>query len=283
MSNSLGLNRYHGLSAALGTMHCKEKVISPEIESSLGITVRTVKIHTDRFGTFSGEIPRSGSRLETAILKAKAAMLETGCRLGIASEGSITSDPQIPLLGVDLETIVFIDSELDLVIHESIRSNYIVAAKGNFSPADSLEDFLLRADFPNHGLLVRPENHSGPFYKGISSLEVLKEAISVCSKASGRAVVENDFRANFSPSRMSNIKACTEKLVKRILSSCPDCVSPGYGKTSVIFGLPCRDCGEISNNVAKADVHSCAVCLRSETFKRLSREADPRFCDCCNP
>ena len=48
---------------ALGTMHGKEAVIAPPL-AALGVTVVLAEVETDRFGTFSGDVPRAGSMIE---------------------------------------------------------------------------------------------------------------------------------------------------------------------------------------------------------------------------
>lgn len=62
---------------ALGTMHGKEQAIAPPL-AALGIRIESTAIDTDRFGTFSRNVPRSGNMLEAARSKARAAAEATG-------------------------------------------------------------------------------------------------------------------------------------------------------------------------------------------------------------
>jgi len=56
--------------AVLATMHHKEKVIAPIIEQELGIKVIVPQdFDTDRFGTFTREVKRTGNQIEAARLK----------------------------------------------------------------------------------------------------------------------------------------------------------------------------------------------------------------------
>jgi len=73
--------------AALGTMHGKAAAIVPPL-ARLGITLVVPKrLDTDRFGTFTAEVPRKGTMDDAARTKARAAIAATGLPVGIASEG----------------------------------------------------------------------------------------------------------------------------------------------------------------------------------------------------
>ena len=70
-------------------MHRKEEAIAPALMSALGLLVEpTAGLDTDQLGTFSGEIPRSGTMLEVAVRKARLGMSVMGLPLGLASEGT---------------------------------------------------------------------------------------------------------------------------------------------------------------------------------------------------
>jgi hypothetical protein len=63
MSNSL----FAGRSLVIASMHGKERVIAPGLESSLGVdTLVSDRLNTDLLGTFSGEQPRTISPLDAA-------------------------------------------------------------------------------------------------------------------------------------------------------------------------------------------------------------------------
>jgi hypothetical protein len=200
---------YFGKSATLPTLHGKETVISPIFQSALGLIIQVTEIDTDQFGTFSGETPRTLSQFDAAVAKARAAIALTGTPLAIASEGTIGPNPLIPIASSDLETLVFIDSERDLIIHESFRSSEIVAARIAIEPGENLDKFLAKADFPNHALIVRTESPAAfEAVKGIRDFEKLVQAIHDLARESGHVIVESDLRASHSPSRMQNIAEC---------------------------------------------------------------------------
>jgi DNA-directed RNA polymerase subunit RPC12/RpoP len=275
---------YFGKIAVLPTLHEKDSVIAPIFQTELGIQVQVADIDTDQFGTFAGEIPRTFSQLDAAIAKARAAIASTGVPLAIASEGTIGPNPLIPIASSDLETMVFVDSEQDLVIHETYRSEEITSARRVLRPGDSLDDFLSRADFPAHALIVRTEQTLATTpVKGIRNRAVLVQAIQDLSGDSGSVIVESDLRASFSPSRMRNIAACARLLARRMASICPKCNTAGWGSISPVFGLPCADCGSNVDSAVRSDQYGCGKCEHRQFFARAATVAEARFCDSCNP
>ena len=93
---------------ALGTMHGKEAVIAPPL-AALGVTVVLAEVETDRFGTFSGEVARTGSMIEAARAKAQAAIAATGLPVGLASEGAYGPHPHFSFLPFGRELLVWLD------------------------------------------------------------------------------------------------------------------------------------------------------------------------------
>ena len=275
---------YLGRRATLPTLHGKESAISPIFQSVLGISVEVSKVDTDQFGTFSGETPRTLSQFDAAVAKARAAIALTGIPLAIASEGTIGPHPMIPIASSDVETLVFIDSERDLIIHETFQSSEIVTARAVVRPGENLDAILSRADFPTHAMIVRTEGPAAiSAIKGIRDFETLEKAIQKLAQDTGSVIVESDLRASSSPSRMLNIAESARLLAGRILSTCPQCHSPGWGRVAPVFGLPCGDCGELVESAVAADQLGCVKCDHKRTVPRLDNLAEARFCDSCNP
>ncbi len=265
-------------------MHKKEAAIAPAFAEFLGMQVVVAAIDTDQYGTFAGEIKRMHSPKATAIAKAQAGMNAENLPIGLASEGTIGPHPVSGFTTVDTEIMVFVDNELDLVIDEKVQSFNIVAQATVAAPHDDISEFLRKADFPRHGLIVRPEK--GPVNavaKGITDLPTLKSAIEKYSANSGRVLIENDFRAHFSPSRMDVILQCSELLAERVASTCPDCLTPGWGRIDPIRGLDCSDCGNRIDWAIQADRSGCYKCENTEIHPRPIHTADPRWCNTCNP
>jgi hypothetical protein len=145
---------YKNTLAVLATMHGKERVIAPVLKDGLGLDVcLAMDLDTDRFGTFSRDIERTGSQLDAA--KAKiAAGFECApyARVGIASEGSFGPHPYIPFLALDRELVLLIDRErgLELAGHfASPETNY---GHTVVSDVETAIAFAEGSKFPDHGL-----------------------------------------------------------------------------------------------------------------------------------
>jgi hypothetical protein len=83
-------------------MHGKEQAIAPVLKESLDLYIEVPpEFNSDRFGTFTRDIPRAGSQLESARNKALAAMEVTGSDLGLASEGAFGPHPAMPWVACD--------------------------------------------------------------------------------------------------------------------------------------------------------------------------------------
>ncbi len=278
---------YAGLVAVLATKHGKLPLIAPPLEETVGLRVKAVAVDTDSLGTFTGDIPRQGPPLETAIAKARLGMSAAGHALGLASEGSIGPDPTMPFVNADREIVVLVDDESGIVIWESHSSWDVVATTTSVAAGNDLGPFLAKASFPDHQLIVRPSIGSvHPIHKGISSIEKLAAAVAECAAASadGLALVETDLRAHACPSRRAVIAAAAERLAGRVAARCPICGAPGWGRIDVQFGVPCRWCGtEVAR--PRAEIDGCPACEHRETRPVVSPNdrADPGECPYCNP
>ena len=278
---------YAGRTAVLATKHDKLALIAPPLEALVGMIVDDVAVDTDVLGTFTGEVPRPGSPLETAVAKARLGMRAAGRFLGLASEGSIGPDPMMPFVHSDREIVVLVDDANEIVVWESESSWDIVATSTSVTPDDELDPLLVRARFPEHLLIVRPNSGPvGPIHKGISQRDHLMSAITECAAAStdGLARVETDLRAHACPSRRTVIAAAAERLANRITTRCPACAAPGWGRVDVIFGVPCARCGSEVHR-PRAEIDGCVACDHRATRSIVPAEArvDPGECPVCNP
>lgn len=279
---------YLGMSASIATKHGKEKVMSPIFHRWLGMQLyRCISVDTDQFGTFTGEIPRIDTMLETARKKAREAVRQSGCAIGLGSEGSFGPDPYMPFLASGAEAILLYDSLMDHEIYVQRRT------RTNFDhiiirPDEDPSTFLQRVGFPNHAIIIKPERTDEPYdmIKGLTDPKSLHDNIRSMARRSrtGRALIQTDMRAHLNPTRMSAIGIVTKHLVLRIMRLCPGCGLPGYGQSDVERGIPCAACG-IPTSLTKADVYSCRRCGFSELrhIRSESLRADPRYCVCCNP
>jgi hypothetical protein len=277
---------YFKKEVVLTSKHRKIDLIKPAFDISVGCNLFELPLDTDQLGTFTGDIARLDPPLETAIKKARLGMSHTGTPLGIASEGSICPDPIVPFLHSDIEYLVFVDDENEIVISETFRSFDITLFTTTVSPKSDLNQFLQKADFPNHKLIVRPNrsDKSGSI-KGIDDQQYLSEVIEKIAETSpdGLVVVESDLRAISSPSRQKNIEQVANLLALRISQLCPDCKLPGWGCVGYEKGLTCSECGSDNQLAIRQEILGCAKCEFTKSGKVIASELSPANCDICNP
>ena len=273
---------YEKQKAALASCHGKEQAIAPALAEHLGLELTVPGgINTDALGTFSGEVARDLSMLETVRRKARLGMRATGLPIGLASEGSFGPDPVLGIIPAACELLHFIDNTRGIEITERLASNRTNYSGLEVNEGASLEAFLEQAQFPSHGLIVK--SGDSVLRKGITCRPELDAAITQ-AQARGACRVETDMRAHFNPTRMAEIARLAEKLAARLATPCPACLAPGFGPQGQTPGLECRDCGAPTALVRKI-THRCAACSHEETRPRPDgqTQADPQYCPECNP
>lgn len=281
------MHPYDGVTAALATMHGKEAVIAPALQP-LGIRVERAKaIDTDRFGTFSGEVPRAGSMRDAAIAKARAALETTGARLGLASEGSFGPHPAIPFVAAGREMLALIDSTTGVALCDATVSETTNFAHCTARTAEDCRDFLGRIGFPSHAVIVRPNlGSTHVIEKGIVSPDAFDAAVTVMAGRSGDGLarIETDMRAHLNPTRMAEIAKLARRFAARLEQLCPACGTPGFGPTRSETGLPCTDCHS-PTALVRVVISGCAACSHEIPGPRSDgrTHASPAECPECNP
>ena len=273
---------YCGISAAFATKHLKEEVVAP-IFASIGIEVMVPQVDTDLLGTFSGEIPRTGSPKEIVLKKAHLGISESGLSYAIASEGTVGPDPMIPFVISDIECMAWVDTKRNIEVVEFYQSLEIVASTITIGKGDSLADFLKSADFPNHSLIAKSESGVGKIYKGINTFESLELAINELLEKGEKLILESDLRANHSPSRQKNIAIVAQRLVDRLKVLCPKCQTPGWGVVGYLYGASCRECRRVEEKSVLGKILGCASCEHKVEMKNDRKFIDPAECSFCNP
>lgn len=274
----------------LATMHQKERVISPLLEQELGIKViLPANFNTDRFGTFTRDVPRPSRQRETARLKAESALDLTGKTLGIASEGVFSPHPILPHLPINREIVLLLDREheLEIVGQEiSTETNYSHQLVASLEQA---RDFAAKVGFPEHGLVVMLETNtqnSDDIVKGIITEAQLDDAIARLLRQSktGTVHLETDMRALYNPTRMRAIEQATRNLLEKLNRHCPQCTFPGFEVVEQLRGLRCAACN-LPTELVQADIYGCQKCgFRQEVpFPQGIEKADPAQCAYCNP
>lgn len=287
---AFGAHPYFGQQAALASMHGKEMAIAPPFAQFLNVTLCVPKdVDTDSFGTFSGDIPRTGTAAETVRKKARYGMALEGLPYGLASEGSFGPHRWFPIVAEHHELLIWIDDQLGFELVEQILStdtNYDSMITSRFG---GMDDFLSRVRFPSHALIVRPvapKADSCPVWKGLRDRKQLEEAIRHASMLSqdGNALVQTDMRAHHNPARMKVIRQLAEKLAFRLQCRCQQCGSPGWGVVERLPGLPCSECGTPTDLIV-AEIEGCVRCDYQEHRRPrdVHAHAPASRCPRCNP
>lgn len=270
----------------IATKHSKETVIEPLFSSEFNSDCFTsIDFDTDVLGTFSGEIPRNDSALNTLRAKCELGYKTSNCDLVIASEGSFGPHPTIGFGLADQELVMLKDfkNDLEIVAYEiSFDTNFNGKLITNLV---DLADFAKAANFPSHGLILREsETDTKQIHKGIVTYDELESTFSDLMKQFPSVYVETDMRANFNPMRMKVIKKATLNLIKKIKNLCPSCKIPGFDIVKVNSGLPCENC-HLPTRSTLSHTYQCAKCHYIEEVKypRGIKFEDPTFCDNCNP
>jgi hypothetical protein len=270
----------------IATHHGKEKVIQPVLERSIGVQCYILEdLDTDRFGTFTGEIPREGSPVETLRKKCLYAMELTGADLAVASEGSFGPHPKVYMIPANEEFLILIDkvNQLEIIVRELSTST-------NFScqlvtSLEGLMQFASSVSFPTHALILKDDRAGAKdVVKGIQDERVLQNEFERMLKKHNQVYVETDMRAMNNPMRMEVIAAAAEKLVDRINQRCPACATPGFDVIKVVSGLPCAECSSPTKS-ALSYLYGCSKCGFEEDvlFPNKKEKEDAMYCDYCNP
>lgn len=277
---------FEGRDLLIVTKHNKNEVLKPLFEKQLFVNVSTTtNFDTDQFGTFSGEVERKDDALNTLRKKCLKAMEEYNHDLAIASEGSFGPHPSIPFLTADDELMILIDkkNQLEIISRE-------ITTETNFNgrdikTIDELVDFANLVNYPSHGIILKNQsNQTDAPIKDIKSLNLLIDAFEELIKNGNTCFAETDMRAMNNPTRMKVIEKAGKKLLKKLLSKCPNCSTPGYDVIKVNAGLPCGQCGFPTRSTL-SQLLGCLKCGYTETkFYPNSKEIeDPMYCDRCNP
>lgn len=274
---------WRGQVLAVGTMHAKEQVLGPPVTASTGMRVCAADLDTDALGTFTGEVARPGTALETARRKADLAAADRAAPFGLGSEGSFGPHPEVPMVAVDLELVVLRSADGQVEVVESLLSTDTNHRHLDLTAPEIPASFLDDVAFPDHALVVAPIDGPGPLAKGIVDRATLDAAVARCLDTHGSARVLTDMRAHVNPSRQRVLAQLGARLADRLGARCPRCTTPGWGVVERVPGLPCEWCGGPTDLIA-TDVLACAdaTCGAREHQARAGH-APAGSCPECNP
>lgn len=278
-------NFYHAKAVSLLTQHGKEKIIAPLLQPFLGCQIsHTTAYDTDLLGTFSGETLRIENQIETARKKARIGMDLTGLQVGLASEGAFVADPFGGLLPWNVEIVVWLDDERHFEVI-GIAQGPARSVHRTIRKMAELENFTQEAGFPEHHVVLRPEDErDARIHKGIADWDNLRKIFLNClvTSANGLVFAENDHRAFCSPTRQAMIVRATQDLMKKFESLCPACGLPGFSITGHKAGLHCNTCGS-TTRLPKSFIWQCQACQHLQEKASDKLWAQPSECDVCNP
>ena len=286
MGESSAEQLYRGARIALLTQHGKERVLAPLFASGLGAQLVVAEgFDTDTLGTFTREVDRAGTQLEAARRKAEIAIELSGADIGLGSEGAFVPGP-FGLGSWNIEALVLVDRVrgIEIIGRAGAAGRHL---HGSVATLAELVAFAARAGFPEHGLVLRPNDERDPrVVKGINTQAALETAFEKAVRHATRGVVfvESELRAHLNPTRMASIGEAGRDLVARMKCACPACGLPGFGAIGQVPGLPCRDCGAPTRQPV-AEEFGCVRCEHREErpLRDAAESADPAVCDYCNP
>lgn len=260
-------------SAALLTKHRKSTQLAPGLYD-IGIELVEIDFFdTDKLGTFSGEIPRTLSPRECALLKAKKAVELSGLNVGLGSEGSFGGGPMAGFINWNQEIICLYQKVPELIIYASAEGPTPLRGV----KAESLEDLKQKlADFDRQKwILTCPDG----ILKGLSDSEVI--ALHQTPYTEWPVYLEPDLRAMNSPLRQIMLQKAALNLAERLQSKCPNCAEIDFWPDDKAFGPSCGLCGQPTKEV-KALISHCKSCGYNMS-QQTNLYGDPRYCDYCNP
>ena len=279
-------NYFKGRKLLIASMHEKENAIAPILEKALGVYCYTgIKINTDAFGTFSGEVKRTSSVLSVLREKCNVAMQTNHSDLCVASEGSFGQYPYFPSVSCDEEFVILVDqtNKIEVVAKElSLSTNFNAAEINNYQ---ELRMFAKSVKFPSHGLILRKaKNDFEDVFKGIVRWDSLQNTFNFLLAKYQKVYVETDMRAMYNPTRMKVIRKATQKLVKKLKTGCPNCQFPGFEVSEVVDGLPCNLCSNPTQSTLKY-IYQCKKCSfqKEELYPKGKQQENPMYCNFCNP
>lgn len=275
---------YEGKTAYIVTKHAKAELIGPVLFEKLGIKLVTVEADTDRFGTFSGEIERRRSQLQTALDKARLAKDLMNASLCIASEGTIGPDPTFPVLNSNIETIVFRDYTNDFLIHQTLVSREIYSFRTRLKSEGEVDEVINQLRLEDQAMIVKSSHEKIEFVqKGLKSIDDIRAAVAHAVSISGEAILEPDFRAMHSASRRENIRKCAILLAEKISSTCPSCNRPGWSGSQGSEAKACVSCGGKRTTVPLGVKFRCDGCNHIEDRNDVNSFCAAQYCLDCNP
>jgi len=261
------------------TKHGKLPAVQEALaEAGFSIEIET-GFDTDLLGTFTGEVSRRGTQLDAALGKARQAVLSSGQRYGLGSEGSFGPDPYLGMTPWAMEVLAWWDAQTGHAVHAMVQGAETNYAQQQVEGLDAGLAFAARSRFPAHGLIVgRPGDPV--FLKEVTDEAGLRSALQA-ALMHGPVWLETDMRAHRNPTRMTMIRRVAQRLSERLRCSCPSCGASGFGPQALLPGAFCSQCRR-PTAAARARLLRCDNCGHTQE-EPLRSEVSPQQCEHCNP
>ena len=273
---------FKGGTCVVATMHGKEEQVVPVLAETLGLVfLPLADFDTDRFGTFTGDVPRMGTQEEAARRKAEAALAASTARFALASEGSFGPHPSLPFVTADRELLLLLERDQPnawMIWEVSVDTNAFE------EPINSLSQGLELArthGFPEAGMVVKAAGDYSR--KGLCSESNLEEALKEALHL-GEVTLLADLRAMHNPKRRAVIAKAARQMAEVLEAQCPSCSFPGFRVVEREPGLPCAWCGTPGRMPLRA-ISRCQRCTFQSTREHPDgiTEMPAQYCDQCNP
>jgi ribosomal protein S27AE len=277
---------FEGKMALMATMHQKEKWIGPVLEKGLGLTIKPIpSFDSDALGTFAGDVERPGNQWETALFKLDGAReLMPDSDLFIVSEGAFFPHPEMPFVTRNLELLVLKDFRENVTVRARNIENGFPLWESEIRQWADILPKLENRNFDEEGLILKAK--SGDIwlvYKDFDRVEDVRKAYEEFKKTGlPVALLGPDLRAHRNLRRRQNLVLAAKDLVRNANRFCSGCGSPGFSSDHFQPGLPCGWCG-LPTRLPKAEIFKCLRCQWEQEQALPEKEADPAFCDFCNP
>lgn len=268
---------FTGCTLAFLTMHDKLPLVAPAL-SALGFSLQLASgFDTDQLGTFSGEISRRLSPVETALQKARLAIELTGCRFGLGSEGSFGGGPMPGLVNWDQEILALIDSQSGQQII-AVAAGPVGVGRWTFD-SEQLLHLALSRETPGQAQILQLNGHC---YKGLTDAAEILALLHQHGWQPGTEIsMQPDLRAMHCPERQQYIRKAAEQLASQLLQCCPQCQAPDFTVKQREAGLLCLVCRR-PTSLLRFEHYRCDCC-GFERRAEIEQYAPPDCCSHCNP
>jgi hypothetical protein len=262
----------------LATHHHKGRIIAPVAEA-FGWRLDECDVDTDTLGTFSGEVPRHHSPLDSARRKAELAPSDDHAWRA-ASEGSVSRAWWGGVRDEELVVALAPGASVFVVgraVGTATRAVALSVSPGTWN--DEIDDAVVHALEGGHHLIAT----RGPqvLGKGLATSDEVRE-LCLCRDGAEPTLLETDFRAHLCPSRATVIADAARDLLTRLTTRCPDCAQVGVGPVAIIIGRPCAWCGAATDE-PRGTTWACPWCRWRDDRIDDERPVDPGRCPRCNP